>query len=450
MFWPALLLVVIALARIGGGLFVSIHGPTLLTLANNVGSTVGQVSWVFTGRSVGVLAGGIVTGYIMRHVNNMLSFAFNSFLLAAVIVATPWIEALWLLIIVVMAGGIGFGFLDAGMQALILQVWGEKDSRPIISGYHFAIALGAFLAPIIAQPFLSQQGEEGLCPEKPNNFVPTDNISTIAPDIWGTTVKDSTTWYSPIVWAYLICGVFMAVVGIIFLVLFCLKLEKHVRSSQTKVIETREEDKLKDVILLFSLVCVYYFFCVAGETAYNSYIYSVSICSDLQFAPSDGTTINALFWIGFGAGRLGGVVILKYFTPKQVLFVDFVGIIVSMIIVCIFGEQTAEVTWAITFFYSFFQATIYPAGVSWTSQYTNMSGNYIFIFSAGQAIGSMVLLPVGGLLFDIDPFNVMYLVLGCSCANALVFGLMLWEGNRLKRKRALENNQTKCTRSSRL
>jgi len=35
------------------------------------------------------------------------------------------------------------------MQALILQIWGEKESRGFISGYHFAIALGAFLAPII-------------------------------------------------------------------------------------------------------------------------------------------------------------------------------------------------------------------------------------------------------------------------------------------------------------
>jgi len=42
-----------------------------------------------------------------------------------------------------------FTFPFAGMQALILQIWGEKESRGFISGYHFAIALGAFLAPII-------------------------------------------------------------------------------------------------------------------------------------------------------------------------------------------------------------------------------------------------------------------------------------------------------------
>lgn len=37
------------------------------------------------------------------------------------------------------------------MQALILKIWGEKASRPYISAYHFAIALGAFAAPFIGK-----------------------------------------------------------------------------------------------------------------------------------------------------------------------------------------------------------------------------------------------------------------------------------------------------------
>ena len=51
--------------------------------------------------------------------------------------------------------------------------------------------------------------------------------------------------------------------------------------------EDREEDSIKGLVLLFILICFYYFFCVAGETSYNSYIYSVSICSDLKFEVSE-------------------------------------------------------------------------------------------------------------------------------------------------------------------
>ena len=162
--------------------------------------------------------------------------------------------------------------------------------------------------------------------------------------------------------------------------------------------------------------------------------WSASACFSSTKQIESGTTVNALFWLGFGAGRLVGVVVLRYLTPKTVLYIDFVGINVSMIIMCVLGEQTAEVAWAITFFYSFFQGTVYPAGVSWTSQYTNMSGNYIFIFSAGQALGTMVLLPVGGVIFDADPFSVMYLILGCSLLNAATYLVMLLEGRRIEKK----------------
>lgn len=103
---------------------------------------------------------------------------------------------------------------------------------------------------------------------------------------------------------------------------------------------------------------------------------------------------------------------------------DFCGTIVTMTIISIFGENTDWVTWTITFFFAFFQATIYPAGVSWSSQYTNMSGKYIFIFSCGQALGQIVLLPLGGYLFQIDPFSVMYMILVSTICNAIFFIFM--------------------------
>jgi len=89
-----------------------------------------------------------------------------------------------------------------------------------------------------------------------------------------------------VVWAYLICGVYLFVVGIIFFLLALAKTERNVRSGKTGAEESRGEDSVKRVAGLFILVCIYYFFCVAGETAYNSYIYSVSICSDLNFSVS--------------------------------------------------------------------------------------------------------------------------------------------------------------------
>ncbi|XP_078484295.1 sodium-dependent glucose transporter 1-like [Ciona intestinalis] len=428
-----MLLGIITLSRTTGGLFISILGPTLLTLANNVGSSVGEVSFVFSGRSFGGLAGGMVTGYIMRHVNNMLSFGLAHFLLAAVMLLTPLVSDLWVLITFTMVGAVGFGFLDAGMQALILQTWGAKSSQGLIAYYHFTFVIGAFFAPLLAEHYLVDEDNQSICPNNRTNIQPLNITKPMVTQpflnqtdkvrITTSTPNDN----NPIMWAYLIISVFMFVVGVLFLVLGCFGIESRVRSSKTEVVETRKEDKLKDVALLFFLVTSYYFFCVAGESIYNSYIYSATVCSELKFSVTAATGMNTMFWVGFAAGRFCGVVIANYFTPFQIITADLFGVTISMVAVCLFGESVAAITWVVTFLYSFFQGTLYPCGVSWTSQFTNMSGNYIFIFTIGQTVGNIILLPIAGQMFDAHPFSVLNLVLICSVANALSFMGMVAE-----------------------
>ena len=163
-----------------------------------------------------------------------------------------------------------------------------------------------------------------------------------------------------------------------------------------------------------------------------------------MFQSSDGTLINAMWWLGFGGGRLFGVVLFKYFTPRTIILVDLVGITASMTAVCIWGEQSAAVAWSMTVIYAFFQATVYPGGVTWANQYVNMTGRYIFLFTLGQAIGSMSLVPVAGIVFDNGPFNVMYMILGESVGNAVTFGLLMLEANRIKHKvNCWESNKDK-------
>lgn len=36
-------------------------------------------------------------------------------------------------------------------QAFILQVWGEKDSRSLVALYHFLIAVGGIITPLIGK-----------------------------------------------------------------------------------------------------------------------------------------------------------------------------------------------------------------------------------------------------------------------------------------------------------
>ncbi|XP_076352956.1 uncharacterized protein LOC143248460 isoform X2 [Tachypleus tridentatus] len=50
--------------------------------------------------------------------------------------------------------GITMGFLDTGGNVWCLDLWGKK-SAPIMQALHFCFGLGAFIAPLVAEPFLS-------------------------------------------------------------------------------------------------------------------------------------------------------------------------------------------------------------------------------------------------------------------------------------------------------
>merc|ERR1712136_321622 len=125
-----LLLLAIALARISCGLFLSISGPTLPSLALNCNVSVGVIGWLFTARSAGVLLGAIITPIMMKKCNNLLFFGLATLLISFVITATPWITYFWLLSIVVLLGGIAFGYLDSGMRFLGMTKLISSVARP--------------------------------------------------------------------------------------------------------------------------------------------------------------------------------------------------------------------------------------------------------------------------------------------------------------------------------
>ena len=56
--------------------------------------------------------------------------------------------------------GLGSGFLDTGGNSLLLSIWAGRDSGPYMHALHFTFGLGAFTAPLLARPFLSNV-EEG-------------------------------------------------------------------------------------------------------------------------------------------------------------------------------------------------------------------------------------------------------------------------------------------------
>jgi len=101
-----------------------------------------------------------------------------------------------------------------------------------------------------------------------------------------------------------------------------------------------------------------------------------------------------------------------------------------LVVFAIFGQTVPLLFWIESFFHGFTVAWFYSCGVSWTSQITNVSNTYIFIFQIGNSAGSMITPIIAGKIFVTLPFNVVYLLTGLAAANIFVTFWMFYMGKR--------------------
>ncbi|XP_065581514.1 uncharacterized protein LOC136040971 [Artemia franciscana] len=136
------------------GLCIAVPGPTLLDLQKQVDVSVTQITSIFAARSTGYLLGSIFGGVLFDRFDQRL-LLFTSLTWTAIAVgATPWCKNFGALMTAMSLMGAGMGFLDTGGNVMCIDLW-RKDSGPYMQALHFSFGAGAFVAPLLAEPFLS-------------------------------------------------------------------------------------------------------------------------------------------------------------------------------------------------------------------------------------------------------------------------------------------------------
>jgi len=131
-------------AFIALGLTTSSMGPTLPGLAQQTGSKLGQVSILFTARSLGYLLGSYRGGRFFDRFAGHHVLVLSLISMMVMMMLTPTVPLLWLLAALMVAQGFGEGMLDVGGNALLVWTYKEKVG-PFMNGLHFFYGIGAFL-----------------------------------------------------------------------------------------------------------------------------------------------------------------------------------------------------------------------------------------------------------------------------------------------------------------
>ncbi|XP_069132718.1 sodium-dependent glucose transporter 1-like [Argopecten irradians] len=145
----------LSLAFFSLGLCIAIPGPTLIDLGERVQTDTSHMALVFTARSVGYLFGALVGGFLFDIFDKQLLLCVTLFLASLATCVIPWALTLVVLAVMFSLQGIAMGVLDTGGNALCVRIWGKRSS-PYIQAMHFAFGIGAFIAPLLSQPFLHE------------------------------------------------------------------------------------------------------------------------------------------------------------------------------------------------------------------------------------------------------------------------------------------------------
>src|SRR4026209_1398719 len=108
------------------GLTIAAEGPTLLRLAENTSSALGQARLIFIFGSFGYLSGSYIGGRIYDRVSGHRFMAGVVILLSITITFVPVVTSLASLLFIILILGLAKGALDVGCNTLLLWIHNEK------------------------------------------------------------------------------------------------------------------------------------------------------------------------------------------------------------------------------------------------------------------------------------------------------------------------------------
>ena len=330
-------------------------------------------------------------------------------------------------------------FFSCNLEACssyILTIWGDAS---YLQALHLTIALGATVAPLLAEPFLSERGRGGL--NMANTSASSNTtygsisgmVSTAVSsqvDIEDTlivrdslspgnnTAPDKTpfdTWigkYPRHVYPYLIISIFNLAVVILFVTLIRRQQrplntdEIHVglhvpakgkeantrgRTGTTSL--SRWERRL--LIILFILLMLFH----GGiETTYGGLVLTYAV-NHLSWTKSMGTMVASAFWGALASGRCAGIFISKLGHLRLNLAISVTTAAVSMAVLAVAASLHHLVLWICSIVLGVSISMTVGNSLVVAKQFGSQSGRLVSMLIFGLFAGMLLLPAVTGRLF---------------------------------------------------
>jgi FHS family Na+ dependent glucose MFS transporter 1 len=341
------------------GLSLAATGPNLSRLAEQTGSVLSEISYLFTAISLGYMAGAALGGRVFDRIRGHPALALMMLVIAVFLALVPLASTLWMLIVVMFVLGAVQSAMDVGANTLL--TWIHQDNLgPYMNALHFFFGVGAFLSPIlVAQMAISGGG---------------------------------------ILWTYWTMSLLMLPVAIWFAVVPSPPIRPE------RVEESGQTDRL-----LILLIVVAFFLTVGVEVGFAGWIFTYALNLDLA-NETWAAYLTSAFWGSFTVGRLVGIPIAVRFRPQSILIGDLLGCVLSVGMI-LFWPGSRTVLWLGAVGLGFSLASVFATLLSLAGEYLHITGKITGWFFVGTSSGAMMVPWMIGQLFESWGANVTMVVL---------------------------------------
>ena len=360
------------------GLASAVMGPALPALAQNASVPLADTGMFFTTRGIGFLLGSLAAGrsYDSWRGNPVLSSAL--LLTSLSLVLTPLVEQFWQLNVLMFLTGFTTSNLLVGCNTLLIWLHREQVG-PWLNGMHFVNGIGSFVAPLILTQLLVKTG------------------------------RINSAFY--------------------LLAILCTLFAISVLFTYSPAIPTQAPDKTTSpqrqidntIIIPLALVFLLY---VGTEVGFGGWIFSFVVESETASEAVAGV-INAIFFGAFTLGRLFAIPLTTRFANRQLLFANYVGSLLSLILLLFKSDSIVMVSIASAGL-GLSMASTFPVLMTFAGKHLTLNGRINGALFAVTAIGAMLIPWLMGRLFAAyGGIGMMLVVFGAVLLGLLFFQVVL-------------------------
>ena len=355
------------------GLILGAFGPTFPRLAEKTGSTLGQMSIIFTVNSLGYIFGSLFAGRLFDKRPSHPILAVTLLVSFGLLLTVPVLPSLIAVMIVFMVLGVALGFVDVAGNTLLVWVFG-KDVRPYMNALHLMFGVGAFLSPILIDRIV--------------------------------------IWTGDINWAYWLLAILMLPVAF-----WLWRTQSPSRPQQDKQLSEGGVSVAAGYTGLIILLAGLMFMHVGAELSYGNWIFSYAKNLGLG-TDTISRLLNSVYWGSLTLGRLIAIPIATRWRPRTILLVNLLASAASIGVIVLLPAWPPAL-WIGTAGFGAAIASMFPTTITFAERRMPITGSVTSYFIVGANLGAMSLPWIIGQFFESAGPSIMMIIIGLSIVVAL-------------------------------